>query len=64
MYDVVSGRDLKGIIAIIGDKINFKYQNTFIKIVLNGKVKFKFLRFLDLSARWSLHVQIYIATST
>ena len=41
MHDTLSRGGLKGIIStIIGDKINFKCQNTFIKIVLNGKVTF------------------------
>ena len=65
MYDALSGGDLKGISTIIGDKINFTYQNTFVKIVLIWNVKFlTFLRFLNLSTRWSLHVQMYIAAST
>ena len=65
MYYALSGGDLKGISTIIGNKINFTCQNTFVKIALNGKVKFlKFLRFLNLSTRWSLQVQMYIVTST
>ena len=65
MYGALSGGDLKGISTIIGDKINFTYQNTFVKIVLIWNVKFlTFLRFLNLSTRWSLHAQMYIAAST